>query len=181
MGMAQHVCFIKTPKNHEFEVQNLHCCQMYSLNVYIVLLIYVICQKIYMPIFFFQDMFSDNPWQVDSLHDFWFLKCPECIFDTREENHFQDHALENHPLSFVLFGKKCKEEENELYDANYEDGMENYDDEIDNDTSNSINPDVKIEEEENNSSQGMKFKGPGNQELTHNLKSFLFFEMEQNI
>ena len=101
-------------------------------------------------------MFSDNPWQVDSLHAFWFLKCPECIFDTREENHFQDHALENHPLSFVLFGKKCKKEENEECDANYEDEMENYDDEIDNDTSNSINPEVKIEEEENNSSQGIK-------------------------
>ena len=100
---------------------------------------------------------------------FWFLKCPECIFDTREEHQFQDHALENHPLSFVLFGKKCKEEEYKEYDANYEDGMENYDDEINNDTSNSINPEVKIEEEENNSSQGMKFKGPGNQALTYKL------------
>ena len=142
---------------------------MYSFNVYIVLFFCMICQKIYIPIFFVQDMFSDNPWQVDSVHAFWFLKCPECIFDTREEHQFQDHALENHPLSFVLFGKKCKEEEDEEYDANYEDGMENYDDEIDNDTSTSINPEVKIEEEENKSSQGMKFKGPGNQELTYKL------------
>ena len=46
-----------------------------------------------------------NPWQVDSLQAFSFLKCPECIFDTKEEDFFQVHAIEKHPLSFVLFGK----------------------------------------------------------------------------
>ena len=51
-----------------------------------------------------------NPWQVDSIQDFYFLKCPECLFDTQKEEFFQDHAIENHPLSFVLFGKKIKEE-----------------------------------------------------------------------
>ena len=44
-----------------------------------------------------------NPWQVDSIHAFYFLKCPECIFNTNEEFTFQEHAIENHPLSFVLF------------------------------------------------------------------------------
>ena len=56
-------------------------------------------------------MTTHNPWQVESLQDFSFLKCPECTFDTKEEIIFQDHAIENHPLSFVLFGKLFKEEE----------------------------------------------------------------------
>ena len=46
----------------------------------------------------------DNPWQVDSLEEFAYLKCPECIFNTKKEDIFQDHAVKNHPLSHVLFG-----------------------------------------------------------------------------
>ena len=46
----------------------------------------------------------DNPWNVDSIWAFTFLKCPECIFDTQEESIFRDHAAKNHPLSFVFFG-----------------------------------------------------------------------------
>ena len=48
---------------------------------------------------------SQNPWQVDSIEVFYYLKCPECKFDTQEEVIFQDHAVANHPLSFTLFGK----------------------------------------------------------------------------
>ena len=48
---------------------------------------------------------SKNPWQVDSIEVFYYLKCPECKFDTQEEVTFQDHAVANHPLSFSLFGK----------------------------------------------------------------------------
>ena len=51
-----------------------------------------------------------NPWQVESIQEFSFLKCPECTFDSKEEETFQDHAIENHPLSFILFGKALKEE-----------------------------------------------------------------------
>ena len=47
----------------------------------------------------------DNPWQVDSIQAFSYLKCPECVFETKEENDFETHALDNHPLAFVLFGK----------------------------------------------------------------------------
>jgi hypothetical protein len=47
----------------------------------------------------------DNPWQVDSIQAFLCLKCPECVFDTKEENNFKNHALDNHPSSFALFGK----------------------------------------------------------------------------
>ena len=50
---------------------------------------------------------AQNPWAVDSIKAFYFLKCPECDFDTKEENSFENHATENHPQSFVLFDKKC--------------------------------------------------------------------------
>ena len=46
----------------------------------------------------------NNPWQVESMEEFVCLKCPECIFTTKEENVFQDHAVETHPLSHVLYG-----------------------------------------------------------------------------
>jgi uncharacterized Zn-finger protein len=51
-----------------------------------------------------------NPWQVDSIQEFSFLKCPECAFDSKEEDTFENHAIENHPLSFILFVKSVKEE-----------------------------------------------------------------------
>ena len=57
----------------------------------------------------------ENPWQVDSIQAFSYFKCPECIFDSQEEGIFQEHAIENHPLSLVLFGKTAlKEEEFDL-------------------------------------------------------------------
>ena len=57
------------------------------------------------------DMALPNPWHVDSVQAFLYLKCPECTFDTKKGDTFRDHALENHPLSFALFGKICKEED----------------------------------------------------------------------
>ena len=57
----------------------------------------------------------DNPWLVGSIQDFTCLKCPECLFWSREEYDFQGHALENHPLSVVFFGNDVKEEP---FDAN---------------------------------------------------------------
>ena len=45
-----------------------------------------------------------NPWQVDSIEAFNCLMCPECIFITKEKNLFEKHAVDNHPLSHVLFG-----------------------------------------------------------------------------
>ena len=59
---------------------------------------------------------TNNPWQVNSINAFSFLKCPECSFDTKEELIFQDHALGNHPLSYVLFGKTCQEDEEIIVD-----------------------------------------------------------------
>ena len=52
----------------------------------------------------------NNPWQVDSIQAFTFLKCPECNYDTKQENDFKDHAVDNHPLSSVLFSKTLKKE-----------------------------------------------------------------------
>ena len=57
---------------------------------------------------FFQ-MDGNNPWLVESIEAFSFLKCPECKFDTKIEHFFQVHATENHPLSFVFFGKTLNE------------------------------------------------------------------------
>ena len=54
---------------------------------------------------------ANNPWEVESIKDFYFLKCPECDFNTKEKNSFENHATENHPLSFVLFNKKYAEED----------------------------------------------------------------------
>ena len=59
---------------------------------------------------------AQNPWAVDSIKAFYFLKCPECGFDTKEENSFETHATKNHPLSLVLFGK---ESINEDFDSIY--------------------------------------------------------------
>ena len=68
-----------------------------------------------------------NPWQVASLQDFLYLKCPECTFETQEDLSFQDHAIENHPLSFVFFGQTFVKEENfeinERYSEDYKDPL----------------------------------------------------------
>ena len=48
---------------------------------------------------------TSNPWQVESIQAFSCLKCPECDFDTKGENLFENHAKENHPLSLVLFDR----------------------------------------------------------------------------
>ena len=46
-----------------------------------------------------------NPWDVESIQAFSHLKCPECSFDTKEENLFENNATENHPRSIEFFGK----------------------------------------------------------------------------
>ena len=52
---------------------------------------------------------GDNPWEVESVQSFAFLNCPECTFKTKEESFFQNHAIETHPLCFVLFGNYVEE------------------------------------------------------------------------
>ena len=71
----------------------------------------------------FSEMMSENPWRVYNIQAFWFLKCPECTFDTKKENIFQEHAVENHPQSFVFFleGIDTKDEiENDFFEIKQE-------------------------------------------------------------
>mgnify|MGYP007015853056 CR=1 FL=1 len=46
-----------------------------------------------------------NPWRVDSIKDFYVLKCPECAFFDKNEHNFQEHAVDKHALSFILFNE----------------------------------------------------------------------------
>ena len=57
-----------------------------------------------------------NPWLVESVNSFLYLKCPECVFDTEYVNEeiFQYHALENHPWSNVLFDNMEKVDPNAI-------------------------------------------------------------------
>ena len=32
---------------------------------------------------------NENPWEVESIMAFYFLKCPECEFDTQKETDFE--------------------------------------------------------------------------------------------
>ena len=52
-----------------------------------------------------------NPWLVESIQDFSCLKCPECVFFTKEENDFENHAVANHPLSSELFDETMSSSE----------------------------------------------------------------------
>ena len=35
---------------------------------------------------------TENPWRVDSIEEFACFKCPECVFYSKEEPIFRDHA-----------------------------------------------------------------------------------------
>jgi hypothetical protein len=63
---------------------------------------------------------AQNPWAVESIQAFYFIKCPECDFDTKEENSFENHATENHPLSLVLFDKKSVKKDFDTIDIKEE-------------------------------------------------------------
>ena len=83
---------------------------------------------------------DQNPWAVQSLQSFYFLKCPECDFDTKEENSFENHATENHPLSFVLFDKKYVPEDFNTIDIK-EESLSHFDTRISHDYKKSFTPD----------------------------------------
>ena len=54
---------------------------------------------------------DNNPWKIDCIEAFLFFNCPECAFTAKEKNFFQDHAKDNHPQSYVLFGGKFEKNE----------------------------------------------------------------------
>ena len=77
---------------------------------------------------------AKNPWLVESVHSFLFLKCPECVFDTEYENEatFEHHALENHPWSNVLFSDLINDSpitvENQILDSIKIENHDNFED-----------------------------------------------------
>ena len=56
----------------------------------------------------------ENPWSLlSSLQELTFIRCPECIFQAKEEEEFKNHALNCHPNSVTFFDKiESKNEEN---------------------------------------------------------------------
>ena len=48
---------------------------------------------------------ENNPWEVESIQAFAYLNCPQCDFKTKDEDFFQDHAIDKHPLSHMFFRK----------------------------------------------------------------------------
>ena len=83
---------------------------------------------------------AENPWNVDSIQAFLFLKCPECLFDTNVEDDFRDHAVENHPLSYTFFGKQFNVKDIK---------QENSEEWTDQDLNNFYNCDVTVSENAN--------------------------------
>ena len=76
----------------------------------------------------------ENPWQVNSIEAFAYLKCPECDFDSKAESSFKSHAIKTHPLSRVFFGNAMVDNDTKVtilkYDPNDIDNhiQENYED-----------------------------------------------------
>ena len=58
-----------------------------------------------------------NPWYADSVQDFTFICCPECVYRTKEEQSFQAHAISFHPQSYVFFDKEDHNDHNDYYDS----------------------------------------------------------------
>ena len=54
---------------------------------------------------------NSNPWQVNSIDAFYYLKCPECMFFSKKEIDFKDHAIKNHLMSNILFENLAQHEQ----------------------------------------------------------------------
>ena len=46
---------------------------------------------------------SENPWMVENIQAFNFLCCPECLYKSKNELLFKNHAVQCHPKSSILF------------------------------------------------------------------------------
>ena len=53
--------------------------------------------------FFAENKMSFNPWLVGNIQSFLYLNCPECSYRTKKKDSFQEHALQNHPMSCSFF------------------------------------------------------------------------------
>ena len=52
---------------------------------------------------------AGNPWHVESILAFYCLKCPECEFNSKEENNFVHHAkgqlISKCPFGIIVWTK----------------------------------------------------------------------------
>ena len=108
-----------------------------------------------------------NPWFVDSLQTFWQLKCPECTFDSKEEDTFKYHAVTKHPMSLVLFGKefnypvenpiidliKTEISQEKCFDKSFNSVNDNYEQELEVDDNEIENIEITDDHEFENSSE----------------------------
>jgi hypothetical protein len=39
----------------------------------------------------------NNPWHVESINDFSFFCCPECVYRSKADIDFEAHAIKTHP------------------------------------------------------------------------------------
>ena len=74
---------------------------------------------------------ASNPWKVESLQAFNFLCCPECVYRSKEEISFQDHALTNHPQSQAFFHNLFISNASEEYPEDHVKNEPDENDEID--------------------------------------------------
>ena len=58
--------------------------------------------------FSFQVKMAQNPWAVDSIKSFYFLKCPECDFSYRNSVDLDIHILKHKPEQDLLFCDHCE-------------------------------------------------------------------------
>ena len=106
---------------------------------------------------------SINPWQVDNIQEFYFLKCPECNCVHIEESDFQNHAVENHPLSVVFFGDSdIKMEEITIIDDFNEENESN-------DTVNEESPGTKNDTEDSEIEIDLELDSLNDQRTLNNI------------
>ena len=117
---------------------------------------------------------AGNPWHVESILAFSCLKCPECEFNSKEENNFVHHAKEYHPLSCVLFDEETYSGPSFIFNEEIDTGqikqenisdfkyIDNYDDDrpTEENLPLSLSYDVSMNENENE----FKTEGPENQD-----------------
>ena len=49
--------------------------------------------------------YSNNPWNVTSIYEFYYFCCPECDCKLQNKQDFISHAANNHP--WVSISSKC--------------------------------------------------------------------------
>ena len=104
---------------------------------------------------------SFNPWEVDSIQAFSYLKCPECKFDTKKDTLFEKHATKRHPLSYAFFGK------NEFIKEEIDSGVQ-------------IKEEPKLEQDQGNLLKGIYSNVP-NKPACRLIWHILFFKREEVI